>query len=41
MVSKSGGNEPHGSIFEFLRNDRLDARNFFDAAEKSKLRMNP
>ena len=40
LVSKSGGNEPHGSLFEFLRNDRLDARNFFDASEKSKLRMN-
>lgn len=30
MVSKSGGNTFHGSLFEFLRNDRLDAANFFD-----------
>jgi len=30
LVSKSGGNDFHGSAFEFLRNDRLDAANFFD-----------
>ncbi len=39
MVLKSGANQPHGSLFEFLRNDRLDARNFF-VANKSKLRRN-
>jgi len=26
---KSGSNQVHGSLFEFLRNDRLDANNFF------------
>ena len=36
---KSGGNQPHGALFEFLRNDIFDVRNFFDA-DKSKLRRN-
>lgn len=29
VVTKSGTNEFHGSLFEFLRNRRLNARNFF------------
>src|SRR4030095_5951690 len=28
--TKSGGNQVHGSVFEFLRNSALDAKNFFD-----------
>jgi hypothetical protein len=31
MVSKSGTNKFHGDVFEFLRNTRIDARNFFSA----------
>jgi len=30
MVSKGGANGWHGSLFEYLRNHALDARNFFD-----------
>ena len=39
VVSKSGSNAFHGSAFEFLRNDKLDARDFF-AGEKPPLRRN-
>ncbi len=39
LISKSGGNDFHGALFEYLRNDILDARNFFDDG-KSKLRLN-
>ncbi len=31
VVTASGTNRFHGSLFEFLRNSALDARNFFDA----------
>jgi hypothetical protein len=34
VVSKSGTNDFHGSLYEFHRNDNLDARNFFDTGEK-------
>src|SRR2546421_1072236 len=30
LVTKSGTNDFHGSLFEFIRNDKLDARNFFN-----------
>jgi hypothetical protein len=30
VVFKSGSNDLHGSAYEFLRNSRLDANNFFD-----------
>src|SRR5215831_9607034 len=31
-ITKSGSNGLHGSVFEFLRNDALDGRGFFDRA---------
>ncbi|MEP6636346.1 MAG: TonB-dependent receptor, partial [Acidobacteriota bacterium] len=31
IATRTGTNDFHGELFEFLRNDRLDARNFFDA----------
>jgi hypothetical protein len=38
-VSRSGANATHGDAFEFLRNDKLDARNFFDG-QKPPFRRN-
>src|SRR5690606_31898629 len=39
VVTKSGANDFHGSLFHYLRNNALDARNFFDQ-QKSPLRLN-
>ena len=38
-ITKSGTNSFHGDVFEFLRNDKLDAANFFTPV-KSELRRN-
>ncbi len=31
VVTKSGGNNFRGSLFEYVRSDKMDARNYFDA----------
>src|SRR5438270_798071 len=41
IITKSGSNDYHGSAFEFVRNDRFDARNFFaTGVDKPKLTQN-
>ena len=40
MVLKTGGNQLHGSLFEFLRNTDLNTRNFFDGSNPSPLHRN-
>ncbi len=40
LVTKSGSNEIHGSIFDFLRNSALDARNWTDRDVKPPFRRN-
>ena len=43
LITKSGTNDYHGSVFDYIRNDVFDANNFFDNAngfEKQALRQN-
>lgn len=42
LVTKSGTNQLHGALYEFLRNNALDARNFFanPNATSPELRLN-
>jgi len=40
VVTQSGTNSLHGSVFEFIRNSDLDARNFFDQGSVPPFRRN-
>src|SRR5712671_1006878 len=40
IVTQSGTNQWHGTAFEFLRNNVLDARNFFDQGDAPPFRRN-
>ena len=39
LVSKSGTNQFHGTLFGFMRNDSLDAKNFFDPPDQEKPKL--
>jgi Carboxypeptidase regulatory-like domain len=34
VVLKSGGNKVHGGVYEFIRNDKLDAVNYFNVGQQ-------
>jgi len=40
VVTQSGGNQWHGSVFEFLRNNALDAKNLFDQGSAPPFQRN-
>jgi hypothetical protein len=35
VVTRGGGNDYHGTFFEFLRNDKVDARNTFSPVKRN------
>jgi hypothetical protein len=40
VVTKSGTNQWHGNVFEFLRNTDLDAKNYFDVGNRGAYNQN-
>ena len=40
IITASGSNDVHGSVYEFLRNSALDARNYFDQAQIPEFQRN-
>jgi hypothetical protein len=40
IITKAGTNEYHGTVFEFLRNDDLDARDYFAPGPRAPLKLN-
>jgi hypothetical protein len=40
VVTRTGSNEFHGTVYEYLRNRRMDARNFFEGNENLKFIRN-
>ena len=40
VITKSGSNQLHGEVFDFFRNDALDAKNYFYNGVPNPLRLN-
>ena len=41
LITKSGSNQFHGSVFEYFRNEQLDSRNYFNhTGDKPPFRLN-
>lgn len=40
IITKGGTNQFHGTLFEFFRNDALDAHDYFETGRKQPLRLN-